>query len=127
MASKDGEITPPQTTTLFPANFENDYVGSDGTKETNAAFLRRMYYMIYYSFFAGDKLSTGARGAAKNTERVRKGDYDDNVGLKTAMARPSTYDESWLDHDEIESQKIIGVGDQEGRFTEISLDQIRRA
>jgi len=125
LASSDGDIQPPQSTTLFPQNFENDFTGGDGTTDTNAAFLRRMYHMVYFSFFASDLDGAGKRIDAKRVEMVRDGDYDDATSLLSAHARSSTFDESWFDGDEIQSQQIEGrvVGSQ----SLTSLDDVRRA
>ena len=68
----------PKTTTLFPQNFEHSFMGSDAawqdnlTTGTNSAFLRRMYYMTYYSFFAVDRRGQH-REAQQYVELVRKG------------------------------------------------------
>ena len=129
LAGSEGDLQPPQTSTLFPQNFENDFVGQDGNGNTNSAFLRRAYWLIHMTFFSGHKGADGKR-YSDDGNRVRAGEFDTAEAyakLQPAKARSSTLDESWLVGDSVESQKIIGVGDQEGRFTEISLDQIRRA
>ena len=129
LAGSEGDLQPPQTSTLFPQNFENDFVGQDGNGNTNSAFLRRAYWLIHMTFFSGHKGADGKR-YSDDGNRVRAGEFDTAEAyakLQPAKARSSTLDESWLVGDSVESQKIIGIGDQEGRFTEISLDQIRRA
>ena len=117
----------PKTTTLFPQNFEHSFMGSDAawqdnlTTGTNAAFLRRMYYMTYYSFFAVDRRGQH-REAQQYVELVRKGGMDQSNWIGACAARESTLDESWYPvHDGPE--KTIAT-DSEGN---INLDQIRRA
>ena len=132
LASKEGEMTVPTTDTLFPQNFENDYVGSDGAmtdgKGKNAVFLRRFYHMIYYSFFANN-IGNGTRWTQERVEAVREGAYDDTAVMRRASARPSTFDESFLDGDEVESQQILSLasGVEPNRFMVTNLDDIRRA
>ena len=128
LASKEGEMQPPQTTTLFPQNFENDFVGGDGTTDTNSALLRRMYYMCAMSFFATSKQADGSRDPNWGDE-IRAGDFDNTTWLQTAEARSSTFDESWLSGEAVQSQQIISVasGQEPNRFMVTNLDDIRRA
>ena len=133
LASSEGDMQPPQVTNLFPFNFENDFVGSDGVttdgQGTNAAFLRRMYYMIYFTFFCNDKDASGKRMVSERQKQVRDGEYDTIASPRKAMARSSTLDESWTDGDEMQSQQILSVasGVDPNRYMVTNLDDIRRA
>jgi hypothetical protein len=122
LASKEGEITPPQTSSLFPQNFENDFVGQDGAtvNPTNAAFLRRAYYLIHRTFFQTHKHVDGTR-YSDHGEKIRNGDFDETVGLKKCLARSSTLDESWLFGASVETQDIPVAG------SVVTLDDVRRA
>jgi hypothetical protein len=127
LAGSSGDVAQPVTTTLFPQNFEHSFIGggamSDAPLEngTNTAYLRRMYYMIFKSFFAVDRMSS-SRHVQEAVRKVRAGDYDNINTLYSAATRESTYDESWNNYEEDEGVQI--KTDTEGNFT---LDQVRRA
>lgn len=121
LASNDGDIVPPRTTNLFPQNFENDFVGQDGAADTNSVFLRRMYHMIFYTFFLTTPASNGQELISEQIEAVRDGDFDETNTMREAAARSSTLDESWFDTDEVTSQTVSVSND------EVNLDDIRRA
>lgn len=120
LASSEGEVEPPTVASLFPENFENNFIGEG----KNAAFLRRMYYMVYTSFFEkshGDRKKV----ASETAEKIRAGNYDTQTELKPCYARPTTFDNAWLNADEVIDQSVLGV--VSGSRAETPLDSIRRA
>lgn len=127
LAGAEGGVSTPVTTTLMPENFESSWLGNDGVtvdgQGVNAPFLRRMYYMVAYSFFHPDKASGGNRQVTASQDAVRAGDFDNETFKYWCAARESTFDESWLDADSTAHDGTsIKVTDGE-----IQLDQIRRA
>ena len=129
LASSEGEIQPPQVTSLMPENFESSFAGTGlGGGGSNAAFLRRMYYMVHANFFLkshGDEKKL----ASERSEKIRQGEYDAKKYVETCEARPSTFDLSWLNESEVEQQTILSVasGQEPNRYMATKLDDIRRA
>ncbi|NBT30133.1 MAG: hypothetical protein EBT18_11770, partial [Gammaproteobacteria bacterium] len=121
LASSEGEVKPPTVATLMPENFENSFTNAEAQ---NAAFLRRMYYMVYYTFFAFSHGEAKTR-ASELAHDIREGDHDTENALKYCYARPSTFDNAWLQESDVQAQMIKGVVN--GSRAETPLDEIRRA
>lgn len=130
LAGHSGDVSQPVTTTLFPQNFEHSFLGEDAAWEnplqngTNTAYLRRMYYMIAYTFFDIDRRHD-ARAAEENRHAVALGGFDNTAWLFPAATRESTLDESWNNYDEDEGVRIPVQTDANGSYT--TLDSVRRS
>jgi len=122
--SDNKSFAPPVTKNLWPENFESTFVGNEGEDKDgvfqNSAFLRRMYYMVGFSFFHHEKKSRGTNSAEKQKEKILNGDYDDTRALIAASARPST----------LESSIKMSSSDQQNIYVQngmFQLDDVRRA